>query len=313
MSRLWDALEQSAGRKLEEILRTAFLMEYREAPAFNFGAQLMEYFDDPQRLDEVFEWVGKRLPQIAGYHTQLILDLNKKSVLEKPYANIRRMNFLPWKQWQAVLFRIGERHARAPARRKGLILALDRWCFSANLLGFDDRTICDKVIRALAQIDKNVDPFGANGALHLSKEHKTRIPSRLHDGQVLDPERRGAHVRWLETLYWGETVDFTATMDASVEHVLPQRADGQWLKDFPEAIHIHAEQFGNLCLIPKTLNRDLQNLAYAQKRKAFRKLDQAYRSAHDVASATSWTMSAVHARSDRLKELALTELGFTEA
>jgi len=129
-----------------------------------------------------------------------------------------------------------------------------------------------------------------------------------------NPDRRGAHVRWLETLYWPDSaVNFAATVNTSVEHVLPQRADGKWLKDFPEAIHIHSHQFGNLCLIPKSLNEELKNNQYAKKRRALKELGEEYRSARDVAAAAQWNMGAVQARTDRLKSMALKALGVEQA
>ena len=117
-------------------------------------------------------------------------------------------------------------------------------------------------------------------------------------------------MRWLETLYWpAGAINFAATNDCNVEHVLPRGAKGQWVTDFPQSIHIHTEQFGNLCLAPRELNDRLGNGQYAEKRAAFLKLGKDLKSAQDVAKAKAWTMASVQKRTEHLCQMALPALG----
>ena len=81
------------------------------------------------------------------------------------------------------------------------------------------------------------------------------------------------------------------------------------MTDFPNAIHIHTEQFGNLCLVPKDVNERIGNSQYADKRPVFLKLAKECKSAHDVAKAKTWTMASVQARTEQLKAKALPALG----
>lgn len=306
----WRRLEQKSGRHLDQILRMTFMIDYREPAAFDFGAQIMDYFSDEKQLLEVREWLSHRLFTIADLHRKYVLEPARTDVLAAPLASIRRMSFLPWEEWQALVFRFAERDEKAPVRFTSSIQALERWCFAMNLLDVSDRRLVEAVIAAMDQIDEKKDPFASNGALRLSVAYRERVANRLQDGQITDPARRGAHVRWLETLYWpASAIDFSATNGSSVEHVLPQRPTDQWLKDFPQAINIHAEQFGNLCLIPKALNEDLGNGQYDAKRGALKKLSPAYKSAHDVAKSAKWTMASVQARNGKLKALAMAALG----
>jgi|GEM_PF-2353139 len=196
MAQLWDKLEESAAGRLETIIKIAFMLDYRQSPAFNFGAQLMDYFEDPSRLDEVFEWVGQRLPAIVHYHKTLVLELQRQTVLKAPAVHLRRMSFLPWAQWQAVAFKLAERDKKAPKRFEKSMQALEQWSFCANLLGMDERTISDKTLRALNQIHDGLDPFSNGGALRLSVEHQRRVPTQLQDGQITDlnrPENLGGY------------------------------------------------------------------------------------------------------------------------
>jgi hypothetical protein len=247
---------------------------------------------------------------MADLFRKFILDPGREDVLPGPLSSIRRMTFLPWEEWQALVFRFAERDDKAPVRFTQSVQALERWCYAMNLLDVSDRRLIEQMIAALDQIDDKKDPFGHGGVLRLSAAYKERVANRLQDGQITDSARRGAHVRWLETLYWPQTaVNFSATNGSSVEHVLPQRPTDQWLRDFPQAINIHAEQFGNLCLIPKAVNEGLGNDQYQAKRKALKGLAVTYKSAHEVAKNAAWTMATVQARNEKLKALALTGLG----
>jgi hypothetical protein len=310
MSKQWANLERQAGKRLDDILRLAFLLDYRRAPTFDFGAQLMDYFADESRMDEVNAWVSVRLPAIIEMYGSFILEPARELVLAPPRCHLRRMTFLPWTYWQALVFKFAERDRKAPTRFARSVAALEKWCFCINLVDVDDHNIIRIVIAALNQIDDDVDPFGGEGELRMSRSWKDRARSRLQDGQITDPKRRGAHVRWLETLYWPEPqMNFTGTNDCSVEHVLPRGANGQWVTDFPKAIHIHTEQFGNLCLVPKGVNERIGNSQYGEKRSAYLKLAKEYKSAHEVAKAKLWTMASVQARTDLLKLKALPALG----
>jgi hypothetical protein len=313
MSDQWAVLERLAGRRLDEILRLAFLLDYRRAPSFDFGAQLMDCFNDDTQLGEVREWVGVRLPALIELHKTIIVAPLNQSDLPLPAAHVRRLHFLGWNYWQALVLRFAERDLKAPKRFAGAMRALEQWGFAMNLLDLDEDHLIDIVVDALNQTDES-DPFGPGGALRLSRNWKERVRSRLQDGQIVDARRRGAHVRWLETLYWPQNaVSFAATNDTSVEHVLPQRPVGQWLTDFPKGIHINAEQFGNLCLVPKDMNERLGNQQYCDKRKAYRTLPKHFKSAHDVAAAPKWAIASVEARNEALKQKALQALGLAPA
>jgi hypothetical protein len=172
-----------------------------------------------------------------------------------------------------------------------------------------DDIIARIVIKALDQ----PDPFGPQGALRLFSSPSKRARACLHDGQITDEERRGAHIRWMETLFWPQdAVNFAVTNRSSVEHVLPRSATGQWIADFPAAMLIHTELFGNLCLVPRNLNKDLGNGQYAQKRPGYLALPPQYKSAHDVASAEQWTMHAIQDRTNRLAKMAVAALRLRE-
>jgi len=310
----WSRLEKSASRRLERFLRVAYLLDFRCAPNFDFGAQLMDHFADHGSLDDARQWLEERLPELLAIEKKLVQDPLRQDKLTGHLASIRRLGFLPWRHWQAVLFRLLERDKNAPRRFEQSIQALERWCFGVNLLGWDEQTIVSVIIRALDQIDRNVDPFAPRNRLALSSAHKDTIRKRLREGQLRNDETRGAHVRWLETLYWPQDgVNFEATQNSSVEHILPRRPDGQWSVDFPERPAYYTECLGNLCLIPKELNGSIGNSQYKLKRPQLRALPPYFKSAREVAQATRWDSKAIEERNARLGNLAGIALELIEA
>jgi uncharacterized protein DUF262/uncharacterized protein DUF1524 len=310
MSTKWDQLERKSGYHLDQILRMGFLLDFHEKPSFDFTPQLMDHFSD-ESFAEAEEWVGVRLPALADLHKRCTRDVTHKDVLAATDADLRRLTFLPWKHWQAVVFAFAQRDASDPARYAKSIAGLVRWAFIVNLIDVDDDRILDNVVQAIVQIQGQYDPFDfrQRGVLAVGAKWRKRALTRLQDGQIADKYRRGAHVRWTETLFWPPSeVDFRATEKTNVEHVLPKRPGGQWLKHFPEQAHIYAEKFGNLCLLPEEVNTRLYDGQYPDKRPALLKLAPHYRSALDVAQSPVWDPAAVDARTQRLAEMAASAL-----
>jgi hypothetical protein len=307
MNEKWDQLERRSGNNLEQILRTAFLLDFRQKPAFDFAPQLMDHFEEDRALADAEDWVGHRLPKVADLYNGLVAGVFGHDVLRAPEADLRRLTFLPWKHWQAIAFAFAERDAKAPLRFEKSIKGLTRWAFILNLIDVDDDWILNIATEAIAQIQEKRDPFEYrdHGALRVSAKWRKRAIARLQDGQIADRQRRGAHVRWTETLYSPpDEIDFRATDDTSVDHVLPKRCGGQWLRDFPVEQHIYAEKFGNLCLLPKDVNVRLFDGQYQQKRPIILQLPPHYRSAHEVAQYEVWNAAAVDERTRQLAERA---------
>jgi Protein of unknown function (DUF1524). len=62
----------------------------------------------------------------------------------------------------------------------------------------------------------------------------------------------------------------------SVEHILPEHPEEGW-DNFDEAEHDRcAYQLGNMTLLQTSVNRDLGNAAYAEKRSAYQQSEFAY-------------------------------------
>ena len=307
MATHWDRLEKVTGDRLGHIMQMALLLDFNEAPVLDFATRVMDHFDDEAKLAEAEHWISQRLPDLAKLHATWILEPGRANETRSPITELRRMSFLPWRYWQAIVFAFAERDKNEPKRFALSIAGLERWAFLVNLIDVDDTWILNNVVEVLEQISAGYDPLDrrTKGRLCVSVNWKKRAKAALRDGQVKDKHRRAAQVRWIETLYWPvDAVNFLATNDSSVEHVLPRRPNGQWLEDFKEHRHIDAERFGNYCLIPRKLNDDLSNGQYAAKRAAYQTLPPHFRSANEVASVEMWTPATLAARTAMVVERA---------
>lgn len=90
--------------------------------------------------------------------------------------------------------------------------------------------------------------------------------------------------------------------DASIEHILPQDFDETW--DIDEALgNKLVDRLGNMCLLEKTLNRDLQNVSYKIKIETYAK--SSFKSANDLPSSyEEWTDSSVINRQKEMAKIA---------
>lgn len=92
--------------------------------------------------------------------------------------------------------------------------------------------------------------------------------------------------------------------DASIEHVLPQDFDENW--EIDEALgNKLVDRLGNMCLLEKTLNRELQNVAYRDKIDVYAR--SSYLSANDISeSYEEWNESTIVNRQRKMAKLAKT-------
>lgn len=90
--------------------------------------------------------------------------------------------------------------------------------------------------------------------------------------------------------------------DASIEHILPQDFDETW--DIDEALgNKLVDRLGNMCLLEKMLNRDLQNVSYKIKIETYAK--SSFKSANDLPSSyEEWTDSSVINRQKEMARIA---------
>lgn len=91
--------------------------------------------------------------------------------------------------------------------------------------------------------------------------------------------------------------------DASVEHILPQKAQGEWLDLFPDASArvAFSREIGNLTLVTKHQNQVAGDQPFRAKRKVYFETKNAPVRAmtKDIAGIDAWTPDRVRERTDR--------------
>jgi hypothetical protein len=270
----WERVKRSIGPRFDQFLEASFVLGNHHIDERGYAAGLMDAFDGADAGARALKWVQEDLAANAAVWRDIHKHLRCDPCLGVDVP-LRRLSFIRWKHWVPVAMRLGLRDRHAPQRFFQSMQALERWCYVVNLLGWTDARVAEVCGRAVAQIDDKGNPFrrhpferaGPYGALHISDNYKERAHANLF-APMEDPERVGAHVRWLETLYWlDEALPHAPTNDTSVEHVLPKSPTGQWLSDFPpEQIALCTDLIGNLCLVPKRFNQELGNEQFESKK-----------------------------------------------
>ena len=87
--------------------------------------------------------------------------------------------------------------------------------------------------------------------------------------------------------------------EINLEHVLPEKPEGNWPQFSEEDWSLYRKRIGNLCLMRAKDNSTVKNARFSDKKGVY--AESAYRLTKDVARAGDWTKSAIE---DRQKELA---------
>ncbi len=315
VAQAWENLKRDLGPNFERFIAAAVFVDNQGADDRGYAAGVMDAFEVEDGANRALMWVQSSLPKHAQAWRTLHLHFSQDPCTGVN-IHLRRLSFIQWSHWVPVAMRISHRDGRAPIRFLKDMQHLERWCFVINLLGHSDARITEACGLAIAQIDKGIDPFKyrtldhqeRTGALYIPKSYKERARNNLL-APMEDVQRLGAHVRWLETLHWPESLPHEPTDDTSVEHVLPRNPSGKWTQDFPpDKIAICTDLIGNLCLLPKDLNWALGNAQHDEKRAAYLTLPDAHRSAREVAQSDIWNPVIVEDRTKILAEKAIAAL-----
>jgi hypothetical protein len=89
----------------------------------------------------------------------------------------------------------------------------------------------------------------------------------------------------------------------TLEHVLPEHADGNWPQFSEEEHAAYWRRIGNLCLLPKNLNCDLRSMGEKKKFAVYK--DVPYELTHQISEVPHWTKETIAERQRGLSKLAL--------
>jgi len=89
----------------------------------------------------------------------------------------------------------------------------------------------------------------------------------------------------------------------TLEHVLPLNPEGRWPQFTDEEVRTYAKRIGNLCLLPKKLNKSLENFDQKTKYEVYKTAPYVLTS--QIADAGVWNVAAICKRQAGLAQLAL--------
>ena len=91
--------------------------------------------------------------------------------------------------------------------------------------------------------------------------------------------------------------------EINLEHVLPEKPEGNWPQFSEEDWALYRKRIGNLCLMRAKDNSAVKSAPFADKKVVY--AESAYQLTRDVACAGEWTTSAIDDRQKELAELAV--------
>lgn len=307
----WTKVQRNLDRSFLDFLKAIHFLVFSEPPGLDFVDQWLEYFEGDRGLDKLTDIVQVRFARLADHFKRF----NEVPVAKKVFGDdlqIFRLSLLPWKDWQAPALLL---MYDGPEKWPDGLRQLAQACWMIEILELSPERRAKVLAEACDQIQHNRSPFeniglrdepNFFGALTFNA-HNMESAKQVLVRPVQSPSRVRAIARWLETLNAEpeKLPCFASTIQsASTEHVLPRKPRADWRHwsedEQQECIH----KLGNICLIPASMNHDLENCSDKKKFKAFRTLESKYYSAHEVAESNEWSASIVEERTQRLAERA---------
>ncbi len=169
-----------------------------------------------------------------------------------------------------------------------------------------------RVETAIGTAAQKVTAGKLNKADELSKAMESALPNdatfslAFRNLTVANHRLARYYLRKLETAYHDEEEPEWIPNDDTVitlEHVLPEKPGTNW-PNFEPAIHsAYYKRLGNLALLAATINRDIGNDSFEEKRQFF--ASSGYQLTREIADENAWTPSEIEKRQASLSLLAL--------
>lgn len=289
-----------------------FRYDHRAAP----GERLLDLFGKESTPDEMVDWITGEFLQFADLFSRMRKHYSTRDVRGVD-LRFRQLSFLSWNDWQPVALALalahpGDLEGPSWARK---VNALYRACFTMELLGWRHRRSL-QMQQALEQIEQGRNPFdtepsgGGYGALSISPKLKNAVKIHLRR-PFIQEERRGAIIRWLETLYWRWPVGLSCTHESNVEHVLPLSPNRYWASAFSEKERDSLTNLlGNLCILDKQANVRIGNSAWPDKANEYQAWRRQYKTVNQVLAVGGerWSPDSIRKRTNLLANKAANEL-----
>lgn len=310
----WRDAQKTLRGSFENFLNAVEVLKFREelptgggrdgrADAHETGEKIQAYLDSDVSPATISDWIGGEFKrQVAVFERSRLH--NTLEYATGADISFSQLSFLSWTEWHPLYLAIGLQHPQLEGPQFiQAVSDLKRACYIVELLDDEKSTRRRKFLKAVEQLEQGIDPYAwhasreRKGALHFSKKGGLARAKLMLRAQLVTDERRGAIVRWIETLHWGESVPRRCTDDASVEHVLPIAAMNGWRSLFtPEECLEWTNKLGNLCILDKETNQWIGNKDWPIKQAEFEKWATTFKGVGHVLGASQKELATPEAR-----------------
>lgn len=276
-AKIWRDASNTLRRGFDPFLHSIEVLRFRLEERHNTGQHLEALFSDGTPAADILKWFEGDFLELfnAGKKARAHFSLE---TAEGADIALRQLSFLGWNDWQPLYLAIALAHngRYETAQFAAEMRALARACYIIELFDMPEKARRRKFLDAIAMREKGGNPFAKKGKQRGplwfgSRSVKTNLRLRLRS-PLLSNQKRGAIVRWIETLQWGKSLPRNITNDTNVEHVLPVTAREGWTELFtPEEIEEQTHRLGNLCLLGKADNEEAGNKQLAAKIEIFKR------------------------------------------
>lgn len=291
------------------------------------GEKLQAFFGDATPPAIICDWVTGEFAAMARVFERARAH-TKSDNSEAIDISFRQLSFLGWTEWHPLLLAIGLRYTNFDAPRFAAeVQQLKRACYLIELLGWSEGARRRKFMEAIEQLEAGLSPFRRNargeiGSLYFyPRGNAVKAAKRALRAPLTSGEKRGAIVRWIETLHWGNRIPRSCTDDASVEHVLPIAAMGDWSSMFTDQERDECtNRIGNLCILDKEVNDAIGNKEWPSKKPEYEKVRHRFKGVDRVLDTSRaltgdeqrpWCAKAVDVLTEQLAEKAETALSLS--
>jgi hypothetical protein len=273
----WGDAQNRLRKGFNEFVHAIEVLKFRPAYRHTTGELLTDMFDDTTPPQEILDWMDGDFANVVRVFDRARAH-NREEIATLADISLRQLSFLGWTEWQPLYIAIALTHADLHGPKFiAEIAALQRVCFMIELLSWSENKRRRRFFDAIAQREANINPFTRNGrgktkgSLWFDMKERTAAKRALRF-DLTSKEKRGAIVRWIETLHWGRNVPRSATNDATVEHVLPMTPVDGWLVAFSDEEREECtNRLGNLFILDEKCNKDIGNKEWSVKREAYLK------------------------------------------
>ncbi len=219
---------------------------------------------------------------------------------------LNHLRLIDHQLWRAPALRFLVAHDGNPQTALDFFTKLERFAFAMMLVVTERKQRLKRYGRISDAADRPQTVLDDRGPMHLSRDERRKMKSRLHGRFGAFGQRRAIALRLNAAIEGGRAL--SPDDGATVEHVLPRNLpeDSPWYYSWPSpAIHRElCETIGNFVLLSQNANQKADNGTFEEKKALyFQDGEPEYALTRDLKDQVTWTPEIVRTRTERLASI----------